>query len=130
MTRSSYRERPLPVTKHLRLVLQCRDANEVALCEHLAFAFARDAGLRGVDVWYVATVAAELAHHALCRSGGELEVRVVASPRPAVELRARDQGPALTTLPVGIGALRQCMSELFIGAEGEGTVVVARKWLP
>lgn len=38
---------PLPKPLHLRL--SCRDAGQVALCEHIAFAFARDAGLRATD---------------------------------------------------------------------------------
>jgi len=35
-------------------VLPCREPSDVARAEHVAFAFARDAGLRGVDAWYPA----------------------------------------------------------------------------
>jgi hypothetical protein len=130
MSRATH-EGPLPPTaSKLRLVLQCREPGEVRACEHIAFAFARDAGLRGVDVWYVAACASELANHALQSGGGELELTVGETPRAALVLRLRHAAPVLAATPVALHLARSYVSELLIEWQPQrGTVITARRWL-
>lgn len=130
MSRATNEERLLPAASKLRLVLQCREPAEVRVCEHIAFAFARDAGLRGVEVWYVAACAHELAEHALASGGGELELSVDDSPRAAVVLRLRHDAPVVAATPPALHAARSYVSELAIEwRPGVGTVITARQWL-
>ena len=120
----------LPVARQLRVVLQCRDEREDSMCEHIAFAFARDAGLRGIDVWFAAACATMLASHVVARGGGELELEVVEEPRPALELRATDEGAPLDGLSAELVAARRYASELRVGWHASvGAVVTARIWL-
>jgi hypothetical protein len=134
MRRSRAEERLIPSARQLRLVLQCREPNDARLCESLTFAFAREAGLRGADVWYTAACAMALAGHAVERGGGELELRVVERPRPAVELRLRHGGPATvvqTELSARLQRARHYVSELHVEWHAVGgSMVTARKWLP
>lgn len=114
----------------LRLVMQCRHEDEAALCEHLAFAFARDAGLRGIDVWYAAACTASLASHLLATGGGEVELGVSDEPRPAMEVRARCRGSLLAHTPPELRAAERYANELRIAWHaGHGTVITARRWL-
>lgn len=130
MRRATQEDRLLPATSKLRLVLQCRDAGEVRLCEHLAFAFARDTGLRGADVWYVAACASELADHGRASGGGELELSVVEAPRAAIEMRLIHAAPVVAATPARLHAARAYVSELSIEWHaGVGTVIIARQWL-
>jgi hypothetical protein len=129
MRRASSDEPILPRSRQLRLLLQCREAKEVGLCEHIAFAFARDAGLRGIDVWYVARCATALADFAVARGGGELELRVVDAPRPALELQLRDRGGEIDAPPPTLLAARELMSEICLRSTATRTIVTARKWL-
>lgn len=100
------------------------------MCENLTFAFAREAGLRGADVWYTAACAMALAHHAVERGGGELELRVTERPRPSVELRLQHGGVVMTELPPRLQRARHYVSELFVEWQAVGrTMVTARKWL-
>jgi hypothetical protein len=130
MRRAIHEDRLLPATSKLRLVLQCRDPGEVRLCEHIAFAFARDTGLRGADVWYVAACAAELAEHGCASGGGELELSVSDEPRAALEMRLVHSAPVVAATPARLHAARAYVSELFIEWHaGVGTVITARQWL-
>jgi hypothetical protein len=114
----------------LRLVLQCRDPYEMRLCENLTFAFAREAGLRGADVWYAAACAMALSSHAVDRGGGQLELRVVDEPRAALELELRHGGAIQTELSPRLQRARHYVSELNVAWHaGSGAVVTARKWL-
>jgi hypothetical protein len=114
-----------------RLVLPCREPSDVARAEHVAFAFARDAGLRGVDAWYPASGAAMLAAHLVSRGGdGELELRVVAAPRPALELIATDEGAPLEGFSPELVAARGYASELRVSWHAAaGSIVTARFWI-
>jgi hypothetical protein len=130
MSRATHEEPLLAAASRLRLVLPCRAPDEIRACEHLAFAFARDAGLRGVDVWYVAACASELANHALENGGGELELSVDAAPRAALVLRLRHAVPVLAATPIALHAARSYVSELSIEWRPQrGTVITARQWL-
>jgi hypothetical protein len=130
MRRVSAEEPLLQSARRLRLVLQCRERTEVSLCEHLAFAFARDAGLRGPDVWYVAACATVLATHGVDSGGGELELRVIESPKPAVELRLRHEGAIPPDAAARVRTAREYVSEMITEwCAGVGTVIIARKWL-
>jgi hypothetical protein len=123
-------ERLLPTVRQLRIVMPCRDGGEAALSEHVAFAFARDAGLRGVDVWFAAACVSLLAVHVVRRGGGEIELRVVDAPRPALEVRATDDGPALEDYSSQLREARRYASELRIGWHvSSGSAVTARFWL-
>jgi hypothetical protein len=130
LRRATQEDRLLSATSKLRLVLQCRDPGEVRLCEHIAFAFARDTGLRGADVWYVAACAAELAEHGRASGGGELELSVVDEPRAALEMRLIHAAPIVAATPARLDAARAYVSELSIEwYSGVGTVIIARQWL-
>jgi hypothetical protein len=123
-------ERLLQSARHLRIVLQCRDTSEATLSENLAFAFARDAGLRGIEVWYVAACASWLARHLVMRGGGELEMRVADAPRLALELRATDDGPPLETYAAELRQAQRYADDLRVGWHvSAGSIVTARKWL-
>jgi hypothetical protein len=112
------------------LVLQCRDLRERTLCENLAFAFARDAGLRGLDVWCAAACAVSLASHALLCGGGEVELSVVDEPRPALQMVARCGAPALGETPPELRAAEQYADELRIEWHARvGSVITARRWI-
>jgi len=64
------------------------------------------------------------------RGAGELELRVVDWPRPALELIATDDGPALDGFPSELLAARDCASELRVAWHASaGSVVTARFWL-
>ncbi|HXU70008.1 MAG TPA: hypothetical protein VN947_11800 [Polyangia bacterium] len=114
-----------------RLLLQCRDEREATLCEAIAFAFARDAGLRGIDVWHVAACAVTLGNHLLARGGGDLELRVVDEPQPAIELLASDDGPPLAGLSEELRAATRYAAEVQLAPAHprDGTIAVARVWL-
>lgn len=114
-----------------RLLLQCRDEREATMCEAIAFAFARDAGLRGIDVWHVAACAVTLGNHLLARGGGDLELRVVDEPRPAIELLASDDGPPIAELTEELRAATRYAAEVHVAPEhaGRGAVATARVWL-
>lgn len=130
MGRGNGEERTTAATRTRRLVLQCRDEREATLCEDLAFAFARDAGLRGLDVWHVAACAVTLGNHLLARGGGELELRVVEHPRPAIELRACDDGPPVGELTEALQAAQRYAAELqVLWHPGAGAIATARVWL-
>jgi len=130
MPRGSGEQRLLQSARHLRLVLKSREPNDIATCEHLTFAFARDAGLRGVDVWFAGACAAMLATHLAARGGGELELRVADWPRPALELIATDDGVALDGFSEALIAARDCASELRVAWHvSAGSIVTARFWL-
>jgi hypothetical protein len=119
-----------PPGRKLRIVMQCRDAREVTLCENVAFAFARDAGLRALDVWYVAACAGALADQALACGGGELTLQVVDEPRVAIELRACHEGILPAELSPKLLEVRDHMSELRIEWRASvGATFIARKWL-
>ncbi len=116
--------------RQLRVVLQCRDDREVAICEHIAFAFARDAGLRGVDVWFAAACATMLATHVAARGGGDVELSVVDWPRPAIEMRASDDGAPLDGYTAELHAARRYASELRVAWHvAAGSLITARLWL-
>jgi hypothetical protein len=120
----------MATTRPQRLSLPCRDEREATQCEHIAFAFARDAGLRGLEVWHVAACAATLGEHLLARGGGELELRVVERPRPVLELRANDDGPPLDESAATLAAVRRYATELRVTWHpGTGSTVTARVWL-
>jgi hypothetical protein len=120
----------MAMTKPRRLVLPCRDEREATTCEAIAFAFARDAGLRGIDVWHVAACAVTLGNHLLARGGGELELRVVDEPRPAIELRASDDGPPIGELTEPLRAAERYATELSVASHpSAGAVATARVWL-
>ena len=130
--RESSGEARLPSSaRSLRLVLQCREPRSIAYCEHIAFAFARDAGLRGVDVWFAAACASRLATHLVSRAaGGELELRVASRPRAALELVATDDGPPLDGFSTDLRAARDCAGELRVAWHaGTSSIVTARFWL-
>jgi len=123
-------ERLLLSARRLRLVLQCREGKDIVHIENITFAFARDAGLRGVDIWLASACAALLARHVEARGGGELELRVAEEPRAALELIARDDGPALDGLSAGLLAARDCASQLRVAWHvSAGSIVTARFWL-
>lgn len=123
-------ERLLQSARRLRLVLQCRDESEAALCEHLAFAFARDAGLRGLDMWYVAACAASLASHLLALGGGEVELSTRDQPRLALQVCARCAWPVLGETPPELRSAERYADELRITWHpGKGTQITALRWL-
>lgn len=123
-------EQLLPAASKLRLVLQCRDEAGVRACEDVAFAFARDTGLRGIDVWYVAACASALAGHAHDSGGGALELSVVEQPRPALTLRVHHDRAVAAATPPALHAARSYVDELAIEwYAGRGTLITARKWL-
>jgi hypothetical protein len=65
------------------------------------------------------------------RGGGEVELRVVDWPRPALELIATDDGPALDGFSAELAAARECASELRVAWHASaGSIVTARCWLP
>jgi hypothetical protein len=116
--------------RQLRLVLQCRELQDRTLCENLAFAFARDAGLRGLDVWCAAACAVSLASHALACGGGEVELSIVDEPRPALQMIARCGAPSLGATPPGLRAAEQYADELRIEwVPRIGSVITAHRWL-
>jgi hypothetical protein len=111
--------------------LKCRDQHELQLCDAIAFAFARDAGLPPLDVWYVAACAVSLGSHALVCGGGELELSVVDEPRPAVQLRARCGVQSIGVTPPELHAAERYADELEIMWLPEiGSLITARRWLP
>jgi serine/threonine-protein kinase RsbT len=116
---------------------------------------ARDAGVPLRACWEIATSVAELVSNATRHAGGgELEARIVETPRRAFEVVVRDHGPGLPEpeqavkdgwsrgrwlsvdeprrdgLGAGLGAVLRLMSETKIEpTPGGGTTVTARKWL-
>ena len=117
--------------RFLRLVLQCREQRERTLCENLAFAFARDAGFRGVDVWCAAACVASLASHAIACGGGEIELSVVSDPEPALMMIARCTTLPLMGTPPELRAAAEYADELAIDWDPRaGSVVTALRWLP
>ncbi len=116
--------------RRLRLVLQCRDLRERTLCENLAFAYARDAGLRGLDVWCAAACVVSLASHALARGGGEVELSVIDEPQPALQMIARCGAPTLGETPPELRAAAEYADELRIEWHARvGSVITALRWL-
>ena len=130
MRQGTDEERLLMGVRRLRLVLQCRDTREVRLCEHLAFAYARDAGLRGLDVFYVGACASVLAEHAVSSGGGALTLSVVSAARDALELQLMHDTLLSAATPRELHVARSYVDELDVarGDDG-GSVIVARKWL-
>jgi serine/threonine-protein kinase RsbT len=116
-----------------RLGLSKRACGEVAIC--------------------VAELVSNVNRHAV-GGAGEIALRVVSDPRPALEIAVSDRGPGMADpelafrdgwsrgaflgpdsrprdgLGLGLGAVRRLMDEARIeSALGSGTTVVARKWL-
>ncbi len=115
---------------------------------------AHGVGLSKRAAWEVATSIAELVSNAVRHAGGgELEVRIVTTPRRALEVVVRDHGPGLEDvelavrdgwsegrwlvpgepnrkgLGVGLGAVMRLMNETkFEVTDGGGTTVISRKW--
>jgi hypothetical protein len=116
--------------KWVRLVLQCRGTRDLTLCEDIAFAFARDAGLPPLEMWYVGACAFALASHVLERGGGELELSTVDVPRPALQLRALCAGPSLGAMPPALQDAERYANELdIVWRAGIGSTITARRWL-
>ena len=116
----------------------------------------REVGLSKRAAWECGTSVAELVSNAIRHGGGgELELRIVVSPRRAIEIVVRDHGPGLVDaemavrdgwsqgrwlvageprregegLGSGLGAVMRLMSEtIFETTPGGGTTVISRKW--
>jgi serine/threonine-protein kinase RsbT len=107
--------------------------------------YARKVGLSAREAHEVALSAAELASNAIRHAGGgEVWLRKIDEPFPALELSVLDRGPGLTeerafavrkeprmpgeSLGSGMGAARRLMTSLTIHERpGGGTLVVAIK---
>jgi hypothetical protein len=71
-----------------------------------------------------------LANHLVTRGGGEVELRVIEWPRPALELRATDDGPPLDGFTTELCAARRYANELRVGWHvSAGALITARLWL-
>jgi hypothetical protein len=119
MTNATY---VLPAGETMRLILKCNNPREAASCQHLAFAYARDVGLNGLNALQVAGCAARLAEHALARGGGRLELFVSETPRPMLQLRARHHDAEDAVLPPDL------LADVRLEPDDDGSTVLVMRW--
>ena len=126
-----------------RAVLDEHDAGRIVLESTL---FSREAGFGDAPSQMVATAVSELVRNILKYAGtGEICVRRVRKMGTSgIEIEALDQGPGIAdceaamqdhyssggTLGLGLPAVRRMMDEFLLeSSPGQGTRVLARKWL-
>jgi serine/threonine-protein kinase RsbT len=126
-----------------RSVLTEHDAGRIVLESTL---FSREAGFGEAPSQMVATAVSELVRNILKYAGtGEICVRRVKKPGASgIEIEALDQGPGIAdceaamqdhyssggTLGLGLPAVKRMMDDFSLeSSPGQGTRVVARKWL-
>ena len=126
-----------------RSVLDEHDAGRIVLESTL---FSRNAGFGEAPSQMVATAVSELVRNILKYAGtGEICIRRVRKMGASgIEIEALDQGPGIAdceaamqdhyssggTLGLGLPAVRRMMDEFLLeSSPGQGTRVLARKWL-
>lgn len=118
---------------------------DVTLARSTALRVALGAGMVKPDAVKVSTVVSELARNILQYAGsGYVDLRVVESPRRAVEIVASDRGPGIpnvreilegryrsrTGMGVGLLGSRRLVDEFEVASEpGKGTTVTAMKYV-
>jgi len=132
------------MSKELRIVIRAElDASRAVL---ESTEFARAAGFAETPSRMIATAVSELVRNILKYAGrGELLLRRVERPQGrGVEIEARDAGPGIEdpeaamsdhfsssgTLGLGLPGVQRMMDDFELhSTPGEGTRVVARKWM-
>jgi len=131
-------------------VVPCVDARDRFSCAAVATRIARAAGIPKKGAMEIAMAASELASNVVRHGGGgSVIIRFVSSPRPHIELVARDRGPGIADVEAamrdgwsdgrartlddprdglgsGLGAVRRAMDDVVIlPASPRGTEVRA-----
>lgn len=136
-----------PCAEPAPCVLEVSREHHIAQARRCAAAMLRGLGFRGTDGHYVVTAVSELAANLVFHAhrGQTLTLRPVHQGRRCgIEVRSDDRGPGIADLGAamrdgystngGLGAglpgVKRLMDEFEIeSAPGQGTVVVARKWM-
>lgn len=135
--------------------MECMERNEIivinteadiVVARQKARELARVLGFSATDQAKIATAVSELARNIVVYAKkGEIVCRILINgQRKGIEIVARDQGPGIANielaltdgisssngLGIGLPGARRLMGELHIeSASGQGTSIMARKWL-
>ncbi|MEN6460607.1 MAG: anti-sigma regulatory factor [Syntrophomonas sp.] len=119
---------------------------DIVVARQTARELARELGFSATDQAKIATAVSELARNIVVYAQkGEIICRILLNgKRRGIEIIARDQGPGIVNiemaltdgvstsngLGIGLPGAKRLMGELHIeSASGQGTSIMARKWL-
>ncbi|MEN6460883.1 MAG: anti-sigma regulatory factor [Syntrophomonas sp.] len=130
----------------LNEIIVINTESDIVVARQKARELAKTLGFSATDQAKIATAVSELARNIVVYAKkGEIVCRILINgQRKGIEIVARDQGPGIANielaltdgisssngLGIGLPGARRLMGELHIeSASGQGTSIMARKWL-